>query len=167
MSARTDGRRGALALALALAATGALLAGYVALGGGSYKPLEVADPCESRRQPAAEGFEEVSQQILLSALDGAACKLRVTREDLALALASGEGRERFARERRISDEQLVDAVRGGLERAVADAEQAGRLSGEEASLLRAGVGTLPIGTLLEAFRTGEGLLGAVGDLFGR
>jgi len=160
-------RRAAVVLAAAAAAAAALVGTYLALGGGSYKPLEVADPCEPRPLPPAEGFEEISQQVLLSALDGAACRLRVTREELALALASEETRERFAREHRISERTLESAIRRGLLRAVTDAERAGRLSNAQASLLRAAVEALPIRTLIEAFRTGRGLVNAIGDLLGR
>jgi len=170
MRARRDGpaaRRGALTFAIVTTAAVALLITYLALGGGSYKPLEVADPCKPRPLPPAEGLEEVSQQLLLSALDGAACRLRVTREELALAVASEDARERFAREHRIRETTVEDAVRRGLERAVVDAERAGRLSGGQASLLRGAVAALPIGTLIEAFRTGKGLLGVVGDFLDR
>ncbi len=156
-------RRASLALPVVTVAAAALVITYIALGGGSYKPLEVADPCKPRPPTPAAGFEEVSQQLLLSALDGAACRLRVTREELALALTSKEGRERFAREHRIRQEVLEGAVRSGLERAVADAERAGSLSDAQASLLRGAVAALPIQTLIEGFRTGKGLAGAIGD----
>lgn len=145
----------------------ALVATYLALGGGSYKPLEVADPCKPRQLRPAEGFEEISQQLLLSGLDGAACRLRVTREELALALTTEEARRRFAREHRISDRTLESAVRSGLGRAVTDAERGGRLSDGQASLLRGAVEALPIGTLIEAFGTGKGLVDAIGDFLGR
>ena len=170
MRARRDGpaaRRGALTFAIVTTAAVALLITYLALGGGSYKPLEVADPCKPRELPPAEGFEEVTQQLLLSALDGAACRLRVPREELAVAIASGGARERFAREHRIGEQALESAVRLGLERAVADAQRAGRLSGPQAALLRRAVAALPIGTLLDAFRTGRGLVDAIGEFLGR
>lgn len=167
MSRDQTTRAGTLTLALATTAATALLVTHLALGGGSYKPLEVADPCKPRRLPPAKGFEQVSQQLLLSGLDGAACRLRVTREELALALASGEARERFAREHRIRDEVLESAVREGLERSVRDAERAGRISRAEASLLRTAVMGLPIGTLIKAFRAGKDVFGAIGDFLNR
>ena len=40
--------------------------------------------------------QEIAQQFTLSALDGAACELGVSRETLAQALATPESRERFA-----------------------------------------------------------------------
>lgn len=159
--------RGAFTLALVTAVAAALVVTYLAFGGGSYKPLEVADPCKPRRLPAAEGFEQVSEQLLLSGLDGAACSLQVTREELALALTSAEARARFAREHKIRPPTLERAVRAGLQRAVRDAERAGRLSNAHASLLRAAISALPIATLIEGFRTGEGLVGALSDFLDR
>ena len=45
-----------------------------------------------------EGFEEVAEQIALSGLDGAACELGVSREEIVLAFSSRAVLERFARE---------------------------------------------------------------------
>lgn len=158
--------RGALAVAIVMAAAGALVITYLLFGGGSYKPLDLADPCKPRPVARAEGFEEISQQLLLSGLDGAACRLRVTREELALALSGEESRDRFAREHRISQEALEAAVRSGLSRAVVDAERAGRVSQAQASLLQSAVQAVPIGPLIDGFRTGRGLVNAIGDLLG-
>lgn len=159
--------RGVLVVAIVTAAAGALVITYLLLGGGSYKPLDVADPCKPRPVARAEAFEEISQQLLLSGLDGAACRLRVTREELALALSAEESRARFAREHRISQEALEAAVRSGLSRAVLDAERAGRVSQAQASLLQSAVQALPIAALIDGFRTGRGLVNAIGDLLGR
>ncbi len=164
---RPDTRTGALALAVVVVAATALVLTYVALGGGSYKPLQAADPCKPRPLQRVQGFEKVSQQLLLSALDGAACRLRVTREELALALASTDGRKRFAREHRIEEPAVEDAIRRGLDRAALDARRTGQLSGVQASIVRGAVAALPIGTLIKAFRTGKGLAGSLGGILGR
>ena len=44
------------------------------------------------------GSRSRPQQFALSALDGAACELRVSRETLAVALATAESRQEFAAE---------------------------------------------------------------------
>lgn len=80
--------------------------------------------------------------------------------------AGSRARARFAREHGIGEDELEAAVRKGLGRAAADAESADRLSGTEAALLRAAVERLPIGVLLEAVRSGRGLIDAVGGFFG-
>ena len=151
--------------ALAAAALAAALVGvYVALGGGGYEPREVADPCESRplRQPA--DLDTAVERLVLSALDGAACRLRVTREELALAIASSTARERFLERHRIREPVLEDAVRRGLLRAIGDARRVRMLSGLEASLLRELVERLPFGELLDVLRGGRDLLELLGRL---
>ena len=61
---------------------------YLAAGGGDYEPTAVADPCAPREWRSPAGIEESAQQFALSALDGAACELGVSREALAVALAT-------------------------------------------------------------------------------
>jgi hypothetical protein len=128
----------------ALVASIALVAAYLAAGGASYEPTAVADPCQPREWRSPEGVEEAAEQFTLSALDGAACELGVSRETLAVALATDEGREEFAAEYGIDDEELEAAVQAGLGRAVDDAERAGALNPLVASGLRAVVTNLPV-----------------------
>ena len=66
---------------IALAASIGLIAVYVAFGGGSYTPAATADPCELRDAAVLEE-RGVFEGIALSALDGAACELHVSREEL-------------------------------------------------------------------------------------
>ena len=49
-------------------------------------------PTRARRATGVSpsGIQEVAEQIVLTALDGVACELGVTREEIVLALASGE-----------------------------------------------------------------------------
>lgn len=135
-------------LAAAVASAG-LVGLNVALGGGSYKPLQVRDPCDPRPWRQASGTDALTEQISLSALDGAACSLRVTREELALALAGADTRARFLREHRVSDGELANALRQGARRAVDDAERADALSSAEASIARGVIGVLPIDALID------------------
>jgi hypothetical protein len=137
-------------LVAVVASSLALIGGYLALGGGSYQPAEVANPCEPRA-PAAEpeGIDEVVQQLAISALDGAACELRVTREDLLAALADPERRELFLDENRISDATLEAAVRAGLDRAYDDAVAAGRLDGLDAVLIGEAIELVPVSVLVD------------------
>ena len=143
--------------ALAVAAVAAVLVPYAALGGASYEPTPVADPCEQRAWRSPGDVEAVLEQVVLSALDGAACTLDVSREELVLALRSDESLDAFADEHGISREDAEKAVREGLDRAVDDAEQAGALPGFTASLVRRVTENLPPRLLLE-------LLERLGDL---
>lgn len=127
----------------------ALVVAYLALGGATYAPAKVADPCEPRSWREPEGVEEVAEQIALSGLDGAACELDVSREEMVLALANSESRAQFAREHGVSDERLEQLVREGLLRAIDDAEQADALNPTIADLLRGIARNVPVDELLD------------------
>ena len=98
------------AILVSTVAAVALVVAYLALGGASYAPAAVADPCAPREVRDPDGFGEVTEQIVLSAVDGAACELGVSREAVVLAFASDNSLERFAREQGIEQiEQPVEA----------------------------------------------------------
>lgn len=120
----------------AIVAALALVGAYLAAGGSSYAPAKTQDPCDPRPWRDATGLDEIAEQFTLSALDGAACELGVSRETLARALATPESRERFEERYGIDDAELARAVRAGLLRAVDDAEAAGALSPVLADPLR-------------------------------
>jgi hypothetical protein len=124
------------AIAGAAAVSAMLIAAYLALGGASYAPAKVADPCATRDWRDPEGLEAVAQQIVLSGLDGAACRLDVSREDIVLAFASRESLAAFARENGVSAAELEELLRSGLIRAVDDAVRAGALDTGIADQLR-------------------------------
>ena len=136
------------AVAAAAAVSLALVAAYLALGGASYAPAKVADPCASRDWQDPSGLSEVAEQIVLSALDGAACELGASREDVVLAFDSRDELERFAREHGIGDNELEQVVRSGLLRAIDDAERAEALDTGIADQLRSVVRRIPVRSLL-------------------
>ena len=137
------------AIAWSVAAAVALVVVYLALGGASYAPAQVADPCEPRDWRDPQGVEEVAEQIALSGLDGAACELGVSREEMVLALANSDSRAQFAREHGVSNERLEQLVRDGLFRAIDDAEQADALDPTLADLLRGIVRNISVDELLD------------------
>jgi hypothetical protein len=129
----------------------------LALGGASYKPASVADPCQARQWQPGSGLDYVAQQLTLSALDGAACELHVTRETLVLSLASSQGRQAFA-----DDPRLADALRAGLIHAIDDAESSGKIPGLVATGLRAIAEHLPADQLIGTIRDAGSLFGRLG-----
>lgn len=154
----------------AVVASVALVGIYLAAGGSSYEPTASADPCEEREWRSPEGIEESAQQFALSALDGAACELGVTREELAVALTTEEAREEFADEQGIDDATLEEAVRAGVVRGIDDAEEAGAVSPLIASGLRELAERLPVDETIalitdgsELFDDASGLLGGLLD----
>lgn len=136
---------------IALAASIGLIAVYVAFGGGSFTPAATADPCQTRDEAVLES-RGAFEGIALSALDGAACELHVSREELALALADGDATEQFAAAHGIDAAAVDAAVRAGLERAVDDAAAAGRIDGLEESILRQIARYAPVGPAISALR---------------
>jgi hypothetical protein len=164
---------GKLLVAGAAAAAIALVALYLALGGGSYEPTAVADPCEPREWRDPSGIEESAQQFALSALDGAACELGVSRETLAPALASEQSRVEFAEALGITDAELEAAVRAGVVRGIDDAAAAGAISPLVAEGLRAVATRLPVDEAIaviedagEFLQGADGVIDDVGDFLG-
>lgn len=143
-----------------------LVGAYLAAGGSSYTPEKVQNPCEPRPWSNPQSLGEIANQFTISALDGAACKLGVTREALARALATPEGRERFKQKYRITDKKLAEAVRAGLVRAVDDAEEAGALSPLIAGPLRETVQRIPLSQAIELINDAESFLGNVNSFLG-
>jgi hypothetical protein len=143
-----------------------LIGAYLAAGGSSYEPEQVQDPCEPRQWSDPQTLAQLANQFTNSALDGAACQLGVSREVLARALATEEGRERFSERYGIDDEKLTKAIRAGLLRAVDDAEEAGALSPVLAVPLRATLQRIPLEQAIEIINDAEGLLGDVDSFLG-
>ena len=154
--------RGRALIAAAIAASLALVITFLALGGSSYAPAGVRDPCEPRDWPQTDGLEDTAQQFTLSALDGTACELHTSRETLVVALASESGRERFA-----DDPRLESAVRAGLLRAIDDGERAGEINGVLATGLRAIARNAPVGEIIDLLRDAGPLFNGVGGLLGQ
>jgi hypothetical protein len=137
------------AIVVAAVASAALVALYLALGGASYEPAAVADPCAARNWRDPGGLPEVAEQIMLSALDGAACELGVSREEMVLAFASGDSLERFAAEHGVSTRRLEQLVRAGLLRAIDDAAQTNAIDTRIANVLREVVRRVPVNAVLD------------------
>jgi hypothetical protein len=143
-----------------------LVGAYLAAGGSSYEPEQVQNPCKPRPWSNPQSLGQIANQFTISALDGAACKLGVSREALARALATPEGRKRFTEKYGIDDEKLAKAIRAGLLRAVDDAEEAGALSPILAVPLRATLRNIPLEEAIELIQNGRKLLGNVEGFLG-
>jgi hypothetical protein len=142
---------------LATAAALALILLYTALGGLSFKPLAVRDPCDSRPGvwKDVNGATEIAQAVALSAVDGAACQLGITRETLTLALTSRSNLDDFGRSYHISESRIEKALRDGLGRAVSDAEDSDAINGIEGAILHQALDRLPLDRLIEAIRDAD------------
>jgi hypothetical protein len=150
-------RRATLVVAGLLAAAVALVVVELSQGALSFGAGNVPAPCTPR--PAAlprSNADRALQQVVLDGLDGAACTLGTTREELVLSLAPETGIPR----RRWDEATVERAVRAGLLAAVERAHARGRIGRVTADLLRRAARRVPVGTLV---RGG----GAIAALVGR
>lgn len=142
------GRLRAAALpALAAALVSGVLAVQLANGGGHYSPLRPANSCVA--QPAGSvstGIDGLTEELVLTGLDAAACRLGVSREAFALQLAQAGTH---------TDAQ-IDALRTGLLTAVDTLKAAGKLP-RASQLVREAVA----GSNLGGFR--KAAIGAIPD----
>jgi hypothetical protein len=94
---------------LAAALVSGVLGVQIANGGGEFTPTRPAPPCAHRPVTSVStGIQGLSERLVLLGLDGAACRLHVTREALALELAQS----------RTPTDAQVNALRAGLLEAV-------------------------------------------------
>jgi hypothetical protein len=104
--------------ALALVLVGGVLGIQLANGGGSFEPLRSADPCVARTVTSvSDGIDGLTERLVLLGIDGAACRLDVSREALTLELAQTENP---------TDAQIA-ALRDGLLAAVGRMQDDGSL----------------------------------------
>ncbi|MGH2636105.1 MAG: hypothetical protein ACRDHU_08175, partial [Actinomycetota bacterium] len=129
----------------------------LANGAADAGALAVRDPCVPRPAFPGQGLDATLQRIVLDGLDGAACELGTTREELVLSLSPGSPVEPIPWD----DETIERAVRAGLIEAIDDAEQRGSLNGLVAFGLRQLVERGPIQWLIDG---GQGLAGLFGSL---
>jgi hypothetical protein len=105
--------RGRTALvALGLVAAG-LIALELALGALSFGEPQLANPCTAKPVQTSGGLDATIQSFARATLDGAACKLHTTREELVLSFVPAAGTKRIRWDRQTIDE----ALRAGLDHA--------------------------------------------------
>jgi hypothetical protein len=127
----------------ALLASGLVLVG-VEIGKGALHepPPKLADPCVQRGGRTG-GLDATVQRIVSDGLDGAACRLHTTREELVLSLAPEAG------VRRRWDEHTIEvAIRAGLLRSIDEAQRRGDVPDFVARALRGLVRHAPIDRLV-------------------
>jgi hypothetical protein len=142
-------------IAVLLAAAVVFLAVELGMGAWGFGEVKRVDPCTATTPSLGSGFDAGLQRIILDGLNGAACRLHTTREQLVESLGSNGGRW--------SDEQIQQAVRAGLVDAIDKAEHRGDIPGIVAPLLREAARHAPIKFLIE---NGSSLTDLLGGLLG-
>jgi hypothetical protein len=106
-------------------------------------PVHVARPCATRTLFPGHGIDAATQRVVLDGLGRAACRLRVTREELVLSLAPQTG-TRLHR----PPQQVERALRTGLEQALDASRDRGEIPGPLAFVLRELVRHAPLDRLV-------------------
>ncbi|WP_209020645.1 hypothetical protein [Nocardioides sp. 1609] len=153
--------------AVALVLVAGVIGTQLANGGGTFEPLRTADPCVARDVTSqSDGIEGLTERLVLLGIDGAACRLDVSREALTLDLGQGGD----------PTDAQVDALREGLKAAVARMEDDGTLppsselvdealdSADLNGFLEAAIRALPDSIVDGALKTDDVLVRAIDDL---
>ena len=117
----------------------------VELGRGAltYGSAKIENPCRFRTFEGS-GLDATVQRIVLDGLDGAACRLGVSREVLVLSLAGGGGFPHANLDRA----RIEPALRASMLEAVGRAEKRGDVPGFLAPLLRRAIESAPLDALI-------------------
>jgi hypothetical protein len=109
-------RRGRIALGALGAAAVALLVIELALGALSIGDPKLADPCTSKPAFSGGGIDGAVQRFALEGLNGAACELHTTREEMVLSFVPAAGVKTVRWDRATIDR----ALKAGFDRAAED-----------------------------------------------
>lgn len=153
--------------AVALVLVSGVLAVQLANGGGRFEPLRSADPCVARTVTSlADGMDGLTERLVLLGIDGAACRLHVSREALTLELAQPGPRT----------DAEIDALREGLLAAVRRMKDDGTLppasdlvdealdNADLNGFLEAAIRALPDSLVDAALKTDDVLTRTIDDL---
>lgn len=153
--------------AVALLLVAGVLGVQVANGGGDFEPTRTANPCVARDVSSrADGIDGLTEKLVLLGLDGAACRLGISREAFTLEIASADE----------PTTDQVDALRAGLVGAVHRMAKDGSLPKastlvDEAldgvdlpGFVKLAIRALPDGVINSALDTEDVLVRALGDL---
>jgi hypothetical protein len=108
-------------LALLLGAALALIVVELSIGAIGFGKPKLADPCRDRPAFKGGGLDGEIQRFALSGLNGAACRLHTTREELVLSFVPAAGTKSVRWDR----PTIEAALRAGLHQAFRDTEQRG------------------------------------------
>ncbi len=139
-----DAIAGAVAI---MVGVGLLLVAQFRAGAADYGTREYVEPCDAPADPypQGEGLDGTLQRIALSTLNGAACELGTSREELVLSLEPKSG---FGPEVTWTQDTLEDALKAGLVRAIDDADERDTIPGLVATALKFAAERAPIDWLL-------------------
>jgi hypothetical protein len=108
-------------LAVLITAAAALLVVELSIGAIGFGKPQLANPCTDQPAFKGGGLDGEVQRFALSGLNGAACRLHTTREELVLSFVPAARTERVRWDRGTIDA----ALKAGFEQAFKDTEKRG------------------------------------------
>jgi hypothetical protein len=108
-------------LAVLLGAALVLIVVELSMGAIGFGKPKLADPCTEKPAFKGGGIDGEVQRFVLSGLNGAACRLHTTREELVLSFVPAAGTKAVRWDRSTIDA----ALRSGFDRASKDIEERG------------------------------------------
>jgi hypothetical protein len=130
---------------LATLMLGAVILVVVELANGAAGPVtpQIARPCRPHPPFAGGGVSGTVQRVVLEGLDGAACRLGTTREELVLSLSPSSTSRRWDRH------TMEVAIRAGLNQAIDAEASQGHIPGFLTSALHRLVDETPFDKLIQ------------------
>jgi hypothetical protein len=130
---------------LAALILGAVILVVVELANGATEPVspQIARPCRPHPPFTGGGVSGTVQRVVLEGLDGAACRLGTTREELVLSLSPSSSSRRWSRR------QIEAAIRAGLNQAIDDERGQGNVPGFLVPVLHRIVDETPFDKLIQ------------------
>ena len=133
-------------LAVALVGGSAVVGVALARGAWDQGAYAAADPCTTTPDPyPVGGLDGFAQNAALGALNGAACELGVSREELVLSIDPDSG---FA-DVQWDDATAERAIRSGLVRSIDDLEERGSIPGPVSFVLKELAERAPVDWVLD------------------
>jgi hypothetical protein len=145
----------AVATLIVLLVAGVTLLGVELAKGNGGSGATIVNPCKPRPPFAGSGIDATIQRIVLDGLDGAACRLGTSREQLVLSLRPGLGPGKI----HWTQHRIQVAVRAGMLAAVNDAVHRGDIPAFVTPTLRQLIQTLPLEQLIRGAISLKELIG--------
>jgi hypothetical protein len=127
-----------IVLAALFVAAGVLVAVELGLGAAHAGDVHLANPCTAQNTK-----QDALQRVILDGLDGAACRLHISREKLVLSIGSNSPFHTHW-----SKQQISDALRAGMLRSVDEAAQRGDIPSFLAGPIKSAIEHIPIEKLV-------------------
>jgi hypothetical protein len=156
----TRRRQGIIGLTAVGVAAAALIIAELAAGAVGFGASKAKDACTSRASFSGTGLDATIQRVVLNGLNGAACELGTSREELVLSFDPSLSTEPI----RWDHATIERSVRAGLLRAIADERARGSISSSTAVVLTQLAERAPLDWLIDRGSAIQKILQGLGSV---